>query len=52
MQDLEIAADFEVEVESQELMDILKDLDYTQVVIPNLRGKMVFVPKHMMNSIE
>ena len=51
-QDLEIAADFAVVVEPQELMDVLKASDHTQVVIPNLTGKMVFVPEHMTDSVE
>ena len=52
VQDLVIAADFAVDVEAQELMDVLKASDHTQVVIPNLTGKMVFVSEKMTDSVE
>ena len=52
VQDLEIAADFSVEVNINELLSVLKASDHTRVVLPNQTGKMIFVPEHMADSVE
>ena len=51
-QDLEIAADFSLCVSVAELLAILKASDHTRVVLPHQRGKLVFVPEHMEDSVE
>ena len=49
-QDLEIAADFNIQTSSAHLFDKLLSIGHLQVLAPHSPGYMMFVPHHLFND--